>query len=101
MQATLTLPGTDPIFFDLSESAYHDALALPPQERSRVIAEGIRSAVFAAVAEAETEPVFTEEDYTAIGRGLADMDAGRTRPAADVFAEIRARYGFAQGESPI
>lgn len=100
MQATLLLTGADPVPLDLSEVAYRNALALPPQERARVIAEGISAAVLAA-ADTDAEPVFSDEDYAAIGRGLADMEAGRTRPAAAVFAEIRARYGFTQGESPI
>ena len=30
--------------------------------------------------------------YAALERGLADIDAGRTRPAEEVFAELRAKY---------
>lgn len=30
----------------------------------------------------------------AIKEGIEDLDAGRTRPASEVIAELRAKYGF-------
>ncbi len=39
-----------------------------------------------------------QEDYQqsveAIGKGYADVKAGRTRPAAQFLAELRAKHGF-------
>ncbi len=32
--------------------------------------------------------------HEAIREGLKDIEAGRYRPAEEVFAEIRAKYGF-------
>jgi predicted transcriptional regulator len=35
-----------------------------------------------------------EESVAAIHRGYEDMKAGRTRPAAEFFEELREKYGF-------
>lgn len=100
MQATLIFPGADPIIVDLPRSTYHTVLSLSPDDRVHFATIGLTAAYNAADDEDDdTEP--TEEDYTAIGRGLADMDAGRTRPASEVFDALRAKHGFAKGNSPI
>jgi antitoxin ParD1/3/4 len=52
--------------------------------KSEVIREGIRLVE-------EREKRLTALD-AALDRGLADIEAGRTRSADDVFAELRARY---------
>lgn len=49
--------------------------------KSEVLREGVR-----LVQEREAR---LRELYAAIDRGLADADAGRVRPAAEVFAELR------------
>ena len=55
-----------------------------------------------AVAEAlltmalDSEAREREEAIDGIRRGLADSDAGRVRPAAEVFAEMRARLAAGQ-----
>ncbi len=36
-----------------------------------------------------------EDDLAAISAGIADMEAGRYRPLADVDAEFRKKYGLA------
>ncbi|RYE85862.1 MAG: type II toxin-antitoxin system ParD family antitoxin [Hyphomicrobiales bacterium] len=51
--------------------------------KSEVLREGVR-----LVQEREAR---LREVYAAIDRGLADADAGRVRPASEVFAEIRAQ----------
>ena len=51
--------------------------------KSEVLREGVR-----LVQEREAR---LREVYAAIDRGLDDADAGRVRPASDVFAEIRAQ----------
>jgi predicted transcriptional regulator len=33
-----------------------------------------------------------EAERTRLARGLADVDAGRTRPAEEVYARLRAKY---------
>lgn len=35
-----------------------------------------------------------EETVEGIRRGYEDVKAGRTRPSAEVFAEMRQKYGF-------
>ena len=35
-----------------------------------------------------------EEAVEGIRRGLEDMQAGRVKPASQVFEELRAKYGF-------
>ena len=35
-----------------------------------------------------------EEAVEGIRRGLKDVDAGRTRPAAEFLSEMRRKYGF-------
>ena len=98
MQATLTMPGAEPIVLNLSEVAYHDVLALPPPERARVIALGITAMLAVAAPEPETEP--TEADLAAIGRGISDADAGRTVPGGIAFARLHEKYGFPKGDNP-
>lgn len=68
MQATLTLPGTEPVAFHLSE--------------------------------ADSDPEPTEDDLAAIGRGLADMDAGVPPPAMSRSPDYSEKYGFAKVDKP-
>ncbi|WP_349368233.1 type II toxin-antitoxin system ParD family antitoxin [Salinarimonas sp.] len=55
------------------------------QTKSDVLREGIR-----LVQEQEAKLATLD---AAIARGLAEADSGNTLPAADVFAELRAKYG--------
>ena len=52
--------------------------------KSEVLREGIR-----LVQEREAA---LAEFYQKLDRGLDDIEAGRTRPAEEVFAELRAKY---------
>jgi antitoxin ParD1/3/4 len=52
--------------------------------KSEVLREGVRLVQ-------EREAAFKRLD-TALARGMADVAAGRTRPAEEVFAELRARF---------
>ncbi|MBC8142335.1 MAG: hypothetical protein H7Y38_12935 [Armatimonadetes bacterium] len=101
MQATLTFPGADPLIIDLPRSAYNRMLSLSPDDRAHFAAIGLTAAYNAADDDEDDDTEPTEEDYAAIGRGLADMDAGRVSPANEVFNAIRAKHGFAKGNSPI
>ena len=58
--------------------------------KSEVIREGVRLVE-------EREKRLAELDK-ALARGLADVKAGRVRPAEEVFAELKARYR-AMGEA--
>jgi len=42
----------------------------------------------------EDDPAFQEEVTASIKRGMADVNAGRTRPAKEVMREIAAKYGL-------
>lgn len=53
--------------------------------KSEVLREGVR-----LVQEREAS---LARMYAAVDRGLADADAGRVRPAEEVFAEIRGKHG--------
>lgn len=52
--------------------------------KSEVLREGVRLVQEREAALAKL--------HAALDRGLADADAGRVRPADEVFAELRARY---------
>jgi antitoxin ParD1/3/4 len=52
--------------------------------KSEVLREGVRLVQ-------EREAALRRLD-AALARGIADADAGRVRPAEEVFAELRARY---------
>ncbi|MBE2274934.1 MAG: type II toxin-antitoxin system ParD family antitoxin [Rhodobacteraceae bacterium] len=52
--------------------------------KSEVLREGIR-----LVQEREARLAVLDQ---ALARGIADAEAGRTRPAAEVFAQLEARY---------
>jgi antitoxin ParD1/3/4 len=52
--------------------------------KSEVLREGIRLVE-------EREKQLAKLD-AALARGLADVEAGRVRPASEVFAELKARY---------
>ena len=52
--------------------------------KSEVLREGVR-----LVQEREAE---LAELNASLDRGMADVKAGRTRPAEEVFAELRAKY---------
>ena len=52
--------------------------------KSEVLREGVR-----LVQEREAE---LAELNASLDRGIADIEAGRTRPAEEVFAELKAKY---------
>lgn len=52
--------------------------------KSEVLREGVRLVQEREVALAELN--------ASLDRGIADIEAGRTRPAEEVFAELRAKY---------
>lgn len=52
--------------------------------KSEVLREGIR-----LIQEREARLAVLEK---ALARGLADLEAGRVKPAADVFAKLEAKY---------
>ena len=52
--------------------------------KSEVLREGVRLVQ-------EREAALAKLD-AALARGIADVKAGRTRPAEDVFAELKAKY---------
>lgn len=52
--------------------------------KSEVLREGVRLVQEREAALAEL--------YAAINQGIEDVKAGRTRPAEEVFAELRAKY---------
>lgn len=59
--------------------------------KSEVLREGIR-----LIQEREARLALLDQ---AIARGLADVEAGRVRPAADVFSRLEAKYQ-ATGRTP-
>ena len=69
-------------------------LAALPDEQVNAYAVAALSDLAAADEKADEEGIVADElspeDLAAIGAGLADMDAGRARPAAEVFAELDA-----------
>jgi len=76
---------------DLPETAYQAALALSPFERARRISKVVLSDDWE-----DDEPELTEEDYAAIGEGLAQLERGERTPGAVVFDRIRTKYGLQQ-----
>lgn len=62
--------------------------------RLKLIAEAREVTVAATVQEAVTAFLHKDAEYRAyIQEGLDDIAAGRTRPWAEVKAELRAKYG--------
>ena len=45
-------------------------------------------------AQLEQETLDFKESLAAVRRGYADMKAGRTKQAAEFFAEVREKHGF-------
>lgn len=73
------------------ESVLADALALPPDERARLIGQLIDSLEEPGQ---ELDPACWEEAWIPeLNRRIAELEAGRTRtiPAEIVFAELRER----------
>lgn len=88
---------------ELPESVYRRVITLSKQEQER-----IANVAFSVATDIPIEPTddsdavwltreelkaldipLTEDDIAAIGRGIADADAGRGQPAEEFFAEIR------------
>ena len=72
------------------------AIMLTDDQLSRLelIAEAREETVAATVQEAVTAFLHKDAEYRAyIQEGLDDIAAGRTRPWAEVKAELRAKYG--------
>ena len=87
---------------DLPETAYQAVMEHSPEERERIIVAAFTGDKDRLLrSERDEQPELSEEDFAAIGRGLADIEAGRTEPGAVVFDRIRAKYGLRKGESPI
>ncbi len=82
---------------DLPEAAYRAALALSPEERVRRVSKTFIHGEY----EDDEDPVLTEEDFAAIGEGLAQLKRGEGTPRHIVFDRIRAKYGLRKGNSPI
>ncbi len=59
--------------------------------KSEVLREGVR-----LVQERETRKAALD---ASIARGLADADAGRTKPAAEVFDRLEAKYAAMAGKT--
>ncbi|MBN9315130.1 MAG: type II toxin-antitoxin system ParD family antitoxin [Devosia sp.] len=59
--------------------------------KSEVLREGVR-----LVQEREAELAALWEK---LDKGIADAKAGRTRPAEEVFAELRQRYGLKRSDN--
>ena len=80
---------------ELPEAVYNDALHFAPAERSRIAAAAFVAARMIEddewTSEEEPDRETNEADLIAIGEGLADMKAGRTRSGEEVFAEMRER----------
>jgi len=82
---------------ELPEEAYRNAIALPAAERERRVA-----ALFATASnlpaddltDESTDYQLTPEDLAAIGRGIAESDAGMGRDGDSLFAEIYAKRGW-------
>lgn len=74
----------------LPDAAYRAALSFSPAERERLFAVAITTAH--AALEDDEEPDFDREtneaDLESIGRGLADLEAGRTIPGDVVLAAL-------------
>ncbi|MGH8111562.1 MAG: type II toxin-antitoxin system ParD family antitoxin [Rhodanobacteraceae bacterium] len=58
--------------------------------KSEVLREGVR-----LIQDRETKLAALD---TAIARGLEDVEAGRTKPAKEVFARLRAKYRATAGK---
>ncbi len=86
MTITIELPDTAPVMKQL--------LSLSAAERSRFVTDLVTRYV-------PTESSLSDEDIAAIEAGIADAEAGRVRPAADVFADIRQSFGWEKGDNPL
>ena len=82
---------------DLPETAYRAALSFPTHERARLAAIMFMTAE--AVLDMEDDPTLpdydretNEDDLEAIGRGLADIEAGRTIPGDVFFARLQEQF---------
>ncbi|WP_337189001.1 hypothetical protein [Phenylobacterium sp.] len=72
------------------------AITLTDEQKARLerIAEAREGTLVAAVEEAVTQFLHKDEEYRRyVQEGLDDIAAGRTRPWAEVRAELRAKYG--------
>jgi antitoxin ParD1/3/4 len=59
--------------------------------KSEVLREGVRLVQEREAALAEL--------YAALDEGISDIEAGRSRPAEEVFAELRKRFASGSGKS--
>ncbi len=78
-----------------------DAAALFSRIRSRYSANTETAETDMTVEKDDPQPELTEEDYTAIGEGLAQLERGEGTSGEIVFARLRAKYGFPKGNSPL
>ena len=87
---------------DLPDAAYQAALAFDPAERVRLATVTFIAAEATLPDEKyNPQPELSEEDYAAIGEGLAQLERGEGTPGEIVFARLRAKHGFPKGEHPL
>jgi len=93
---------------ELTESVYQRAIALTKQEQERIAnvafsvatdrpieADGDSEAVWLTQEELNALDIpLTEDDLAAIGRGIADADAGRSEPGWEALARMRGEMGW-------
>ncbi len=93
---------------ELPESVYRRVIALTKQEQERIAnvafsvatdspieTPGDSEAVWLTPEELNALDIpLTEEDLAAIGRGVADADAGRSEPGWEALARLRGEMGW-------
>jgi predicted transcriptional regulator len=79
---------------ELPEDLAAQLASLPEEERNRYAVAALREKLAEDAADEADLPPLTAEDLSAIGRGIADSDAGRVKEGAAVFAKLRQRLGL-------
>jgi len=70
------------VTLELPDNIADQLEAMPPDRRNRYATAAITEKL-------DAEPPLSQEDLNAIGRGIADVEAGRVVPLEDVIAEMR------------
>ena len=84
------------ITIPLPEDLAERLAELPEDERQAFAVAALRD----AVTERDLAATLTDADHAAVAEGLADLDAGRVRPAASVFDDLFARHGGSGSAGP-
>lgn len=80
---------------DLPDDLANELMSMPEAERNRYVAVAMVRGADLVVDENDQDIAPTsEEDLAAIGRGLADSDAGRVMDADTFFAQMRRELGL-------